>query len=198
MISQASSYLFRRESETKRQDPQRVQQSRISHATIGDRQNECMSERSKKVWPPYDVCCARWFTFCNMDAGTSSCHMEDCEWQSVALRKCEAILYKIPENWRLNQAVVNLIRAPTDITGAIELSLDKQCREITRLHTKTILARLYQRSLTAEEVIGAFCQRTALAAQLVCNSLKVYVNSNVTSEQQCARYLHRRRTRTGE
>lgn len=89
------------------------------------------------------------------------------DWQCVAEEKREAILSAIPEQWILDRADFEKAGLLTDVTTFVEELLDDETRRITRLNTEQLLGRLVRNSLSAVEVVTAFCKRTAFAHQLV-------------------------------
>ena len=89
-------------------------------------------------------------------------------WQDVAAAKRKETVEKIPEDWRLPEAVLIDGRKEKKIAGDfIEGLLDPRTREITGFDGGAILELISNGSLTTIEVTKAFCKRAAYAHQLV-------------------------------
>lgn len=89
-------------------------------------------------------------------------------WQEIAAAKREENMAKISKEWLLSEAVLDEGRQRKKITGDfIESLLDSETRRVTSLDNGEILELIANGSLTALQVITAFCKRGAYAHQLV-------------------------------
>lgn len=90
-------------------------------------------------------------------------------WQEVVAEKRRADNDKIPVQWRLGKGVIDEAKSRTRIAGEfIEGLLDRATLHITSTDPVDLLAGMANGSLTAVEVVTAFCKRAAFAHQLVC------------------------------
>ena len=89
-------------------------------------------------------------------------------WQGIAAAKRMENMAKIPQEWHLDDSVINNGRKQKKLAGYfIESLLDKDTRTITGLDVGDILRRVQNGSLTSVQVTSAFCKRGAFAHQLV-------------------------------
>ncbi|PCD29426.1 hypothetical protein AU210_011963 [Fusarium oxysporum f. sp. radicis-cucumerinum] len=107
-------------------------------------------------------------------------------WEARASAKRAATLDKIPLEWRLSSEDLERAHCQRDITGPfIEQFLCKEAVSITSLKTVGILNAVSKQELTTTRVVGAFCQRAAVAHQ-VSNCLhEIFVDQAL----ERARYL---------
>ncbi|EXK29793.1 hypothetical protein FOXG_11695 [Fusarium oxysporum f. sp. lycopersici 4287] len=88
-------------------------------------------------------------------------------WEARASAKRAATLDKIPLEWRLSLEDLERAHCQRDITGSfIEQFLCKEAVFITSLKTVGILNAISKQELTTTMVVGAFCQRAAVAHQV--------------------------------
>ncbi|KAH7214214.1 amidase signature domain-containing protein [Fusarium oxysporum] len=88
-------------------------------------------------------------------------------WEARASAKRAATLDKIPLEWRLSSEDLERAHCQRDITGSfIEQFLCKEAVSITSLKTVGILNAVSKQELTTTRVVGAFCQRAAVAHQV--------------------------------
>ncbi|KAL2866696.1 amidase signature domain-containing protein [Aspergillus lucknowensis] len=88
-------------------------------------------------------------------------------WQQVASGKRQANLAKIPPDWILEPQLLEDGRSRLSIAGDyIEDLLDDKSRYITDMDVPELVARMKDGTLTAVEVVTAFCKRAAYAHQL--------------------------------
>ncbi|KAL5589039.1 hypothetical protein FOBRF1_015567 [Fusarium oxysporum] len=89
------------------------------------------------------------------------------KWEARASAKRAATLDKIPLEWRLSSEDLERAHCQRDITGSfIEQFLCKETVSITSLKTVGILNAVSKQELTTTRVVGAFCQRAAVAHQV--------------------------------
>lgn len=89
-------------------------------------------------------------------------------WQVVVADKIQANDAKIPPEWKLEPQVVTDAKSRKRIAGSfIEGLLDDRTHRITALDVSDLVANMSNGSLTAVEVVAAFCKRAAYAHQLV-------------------------------
>ncbi|KAL5336520.1 amidase signature domain-containing protein [Aspergillus crustosus] len=88
-------------------------------------------------------------------------------WQHVASEKREANLAKIPPEWILEPQILEDGRSRHSIAGDyIENLLDAKSQYVTDMDIPELVARMENGTLTAVEVVTAFCKRAAYAHQL--------------------------------
>ncbi|KAL4871744.1 hypothetical protein BDV12DRAFT_206028 [Aspergillus spectabilis] len=88
-------------------------------------------------------------------------------WQHVASEKREANLAKIPPEWILEPQILEDGRSRHSIVGDyIENLLDAKSQYVTDMDIPELVARMENGTLTAVEVVTAFCKRAAYAHQL--------------------------------
>jgi hypothetical protein len=93
-------------------------------------------------------------------------------WHQVARAKREGELAKIPEDWRLSKDTIEEARRQKVIAGAfIEGLLDQNTLRITRLDPVDLVESTSNGSLSAYDLVKAFCKRAAYGHQLVRRSL---------------------------
>jgi amidase len=89
-------------------------------------------------------------------------------WKKIANRKVQNDLEKIPLEWRLPEAVIDDAKKQRSIADAfIEGLLKEHSRFITRLDVPALMKKTGNGSLSAVEVVKAYCQRAAYGHQLV-------------------------------
>jgi amidase len=89
-------------------------------------------------------------------------------WQHIASEKREANLAKIPPEWILEPQILEDGRSRHCVAGDyIENLLDAKSQYVTDMDIPELVARMENGTLTAEEVVTAFCKRAAYAHQLV-------------------------------
>lgn len=97
--------------------------------------------------------------------------MDQNSWEARAAVKRAATLDKIPSEWRLSSEDLEHAHSQRDITGSfIERFLDEETASITSLKTVEILKAVSEQELTTMKVVRAFCQRAAVAHQIVSTS----------------------------
>lgn len=90
-------------------------------------------------------------------------------WQKIAARKGQVELDKIPKKWLLCPDCLSRAKTQTDTTGSfIESLLGHKSRSITSLSVPDLMAKTKDGSLSAVELVTAFCERAAYGHQLVC------------------------------
>src|SRR5690348_8319132 len=95
-------------------------------------------------------------------------------WEEVATQKQQQDMQKIPLEWRLSQHIVDRARKQKNITNNfIDELLDDKTKHVTSLDAPILVERTGNGSLTALEVVIAFCKRAALAHQLVPTSISL-------------------------
>jgi amidase len=89
-------------------------------------------------------------------------------WQQIASAKREANMAKIPREWILEPQVLEDGRSRNSIVGDyMDGLLDAKSRYVTDMYVPELVARMGDGTLTAVEVVKAFCKRAAYAHQLV-------------------------------
>ncbi len=95
--------------------------------------------------------------------------IRDAAWQDAAHKKVQENLAKIPRDWLLSASVLDQAKSRRKIAGEfIEGLLDESTRAITQLDASALLQGMAEGSLSAVQVVVAFCKRAAYAHQLVC------------------------------
>ncbi|KAK4171361.1 Acetamidase [Triangularia setosa] len=88
-------------------------------------------------------------------------------WQQVVAEKLQRDNDKIPVDWRLDSNVIVRAKSSKRLTGDfIESLLDSHSLAITSLDVPDLVASMENGTLTAVEVVTAFCKRAAFAHQL--------------------------------
>ncbi|KAL1842570.1 hypothetical protein VTJ49DRAFT_4853 [Mycothermus thermophilus] len=89
------------------------------------------------------------------------------EWQEKAEAKRRKDLEKIPSEWILPQAYLDEAQRQRSIAdGFIDNLLKPSERELTNLDIPTLTERIERSSLSAVELVSAYCKRAAYAHQL--------------------------------
>lgn len=92
-------------------------------------------------------------------------------WKTIAARRRQDIIAKIPNEWLLDVKVIDAARSRQSIAGDFfEELLDDQTRSITALDVTDLVESMRNKSWTAVEVVKAFSKRAAYAHQLVRSS----------------------------
>ncbi|KAK3349053.1 amidase signature domain-containing protein [Lasiosphaeria hispida] len=95
-------------------------------------------------------------------------------WQEIAARKREADVAKIPAQWILPPSVVAEAKLQRNIVGAfIDRFLDSDTRRLTAMDVSELLQHMGSGSVTATQVVTAFCKRAAVVHQLTQNMLEI-------------------------
>lgn len=90
-------------------------------------------------------------------------------WEQVVADKLVAGRSKIPEDWRLGVDVILRAKSSKQIAGNfLERLLDAETRHITSYDVADLRARMANGSLSALQVVTAYCKSAAFAHQLVC------------------------------
>lgn len=90
------------------------------------------------------------------------------QWQEIASQKREANMAKIRPEWLLEPQVLEDGRSRRSIVGDyMEGLLDTKSRYVTDMDVPELVARMESGTLSAVEVVTAFCKRAAYAHQLV-------------------------------
>lgn len=90
------------------------------------------------------------------------------DWRTVASAKRDAVLDKIPREWRLPHPIPSATEIP-DVTGDyVQQFLNSREIKITETDAVDIVKKTGSGQWTAVEVTKAFCHRAAIAHQLVC------------------------------
>ncbi|KAK0670021.1 Acetamidase [Cercophora samala] len=88
-------------------------------------------------------------------------------WQQVVAAKLQRDNDKIPVDWRLDSNIIARAKTTKRLTGDfIESLLDSHSMAITSLDIPDLVAFMENGTLTAVQVITAFCKRAAFAHQL--------------------------------
>ncbi|KAJ5947031.1 hypothetical protein N7466_000046 [Penicillium verhagenii] len=88
-------------------------------------------------------------------------------WKTIAARKRQEVIAKIPNEWLLDAKVINAARSRQSIAGDFfEELLDDQTRSITSLDVTDLVESMRSKSWTAVEVVKAFSKRAAYSHQL--------------------------------
>ena len=91
-------------------------------------------------------------------------------WQDTAQGKKLEIQSKILQEWILDSFIVERAQTRNSIAGdLIEDLLEPKDHQITNLDAVTLVSAVADGSLSAVQVVTAFCKRAAYAHQLVCN-----------------------------
>jgi amidase len=102
-------------------------------------------------------------------------------WEARAAAKRAATLDKIPLEWILSSEDLKQANRQRDTTGCfIEEFLDRETVSITSLKTVQILNAISNQESTATKVVRAFCQRAAVAHQIVSLGTKLPKNLKIT------------------
>jgi amidase len=89
-------------------------------------------------------------------------------WEEVVADKLTADKAKIPEHWRLSDDVIATAKSRKQIAGDfVEGLLDSETRHVTSADAPDLVAAMANGSLTAVQVVTAYCKRAAFAHQLV-------------------------------
>jgi amidase len=89
-------------------------------------------------------------------------------WKEVVAEKLSADEAKIPEPWRLSPDVITAAKSRKQIAGDfVESLLDSETLQITSVDAPDLVAAMGNGSLTAVQVVTAYCKRAAFAHQLV-------------------------------
>ncbi|KAL4919314.1 amidase signature domain-containing protein [Aspergillus aurantiobrunneus] len=119
-------------------------------------------------------------------------------WQQIASEKREANLAKIPPEWILEPQVLEDGRSRLSVVGDyIEGLLDAKSRHITNMDVPELVATMGTGSLTAVEVITAFCKRAAYAHQLSNLLLEVRFNEAIERAQELDDYFRKHKRLVG-
>ena len=90
------------------------------------------------------------------------------QWEELCVRKRAAIKAKIPKHWLLNTSIIDEGKKRRQIAGAfIEDLLPPDVLRITLDNCFGLTEKIRDKSLTAFQVVEAFCRRTAVAQQIV-------------------------------
>ncbi|KAK4033688.1 amidase signature domain-containing protein [Parachaetomium inaequale] len=88
-------------------------------------------------------------------------------WKEVVADKLTADRAKIPEHWRLSADVIAAAKTRKQIAGDfVEGLLDSETRHVTSADAPDLVAAIANGSLTAVQVVTAYCKRAAFAHQL--------------------------------
>ncbi|KAK7420427.1 hypothetical protein QQZ08_010414 [Neonectria magnoliae] len=99
---------------------------------------------------------------------------DDQSWSQAARKKNEENDARISENWRLSSTVLEEAKGKRKIAGPyIESLLDDETRSITALDVPELIESMRKGSLSAVQVVSAFCKRAAYAHQLNRNLLEI-------------------------
>ncbi|KAK3395141.1 amidase signature domain-containing protein [Podospora didyma] len=95
-------------------------------------------------------------------------------WQKIAAEKRQADTAKIPTDWVIAPRVVAEAKARRSLVGGfIEGLLDPETRRITDMDAPELIRMMSYGSMTAVEVVTAFCKRAAVIHQLTQNMLEI-------------------------
>jgi amidase len=90
-------------------------------------------------------------------------------WKEIVAEKLSADKAKIPESWRLSPDVIAAARSRKQIAGGfVESLLDSETLHVTSVDAPDLVAAMGNGSLTAVQVVTAYCKRAAFAHQLAC------------------------------
>lgn len=93
-------------------------------------------------------------------------------WREIARQKKQDTFDKMPKEWILPSAILDEAKPRRRIAGEfIEELLDEETQIITGLDAPKLVYHMVTGSLSAVQVVTAFCKRAAYAHQLVCLSL---------------------------
>ena len=118
--------------------------------------------------------------FCDTKLGPQDLRldMDRQTWQDRVAAKQRDTMAKIPQDWLLSDTILSEGKKQTKIAGKfIEDLLDPETRGITGRDSDEILELIATGSLSALEVILAFCKRAAYAHQLVSKSVSAFQDS---------------------
>ncbi|KAL4736165.1 amidase signature domain-containing protein [Aspergillus similis] len=112
-------------------------------------------------------------------------------WQQIASEKREANLAKIPREWILEPQVLEDGRSRNSIVGDyMDGLLDAKSRYVTDMDVPELVARMRNGTLTAVEVVKAFCKRAAYAHQLSNLLLEIRFNEAIERAQELDDYFN--------
>jgi amidase len=110
-------------------------------------------------------------------------------WKAIAAAKRAENMAKIPSEWRLPDEILNKAKEQRDITGDfIESLLDNATLCITGREPLETLTLLTNGTLTAVEVVTAYCKRAAVAHQLNQNLLEMAFDSAIERAKELDNY----------
>ncbi|GAB1317295.1 amidase [Madurella fahalii] len=111
-------------------------------------------------------------------------------WREVVAAKLSLDHAKIPEQWRLDDHVIARARSRKQIAGPfIERLLDPQTRRITSFDVPDLVAGMANGSLTAVQVVSAYCKRAAVAHQLSNLLLEIGFDSALARAKELDDYF---------
>ncbi|KAL4992407.1 amidase signature domain-containing protein [Aspergillus falconensis] len=112
-------------------------------------------------------------------------------WQQIASEKREANLAKIPPEWILEPQVLEDGRSRNSIVGDyMDGLLDTKSRYVTDMDVPELLASMGNGTLTAVEVVTAFCKRAAYAHQLSNLLLEIRFDEAIERAQELDDYFN--------
>lgn len=113
-----------------------------------------------QVQEPFRAWMVGWLASGSSEQGAS--------WQELVRAKLQNDQSKIPAEWLLDHALVEMASSRQAIAGEfIESLLDGETLAITSVDMTKLLALISNGTLTSEVVVTAFCKRAAFAHQLV-------------------------------
>ncbi|KAL4933684.1 amidase signature domain-containing protein [Aspergillus undulatus] len=119
-------------------------------------------------------------------------------WQQIASEKRDANLAKIPPEWILEPQVLEDGRSRHSIVGDyMEGLLDAKSRYVTDMDVPELVARMETGTLTAVEVVTAFCKRAAYAHQLSSLLLEVRFSEAIERARELDNYFREHKRLVG-
>lgn len=89
-------------------------------------------------------------------------------WQAQAQAKAAATFSKIPDEWRLDQHVIEDARTRRQLAGDFMIQLlDRETVRLVAHDSKELVSFIQKREFTSAQVIRAFCKTAAIAHQIV-------------------------------
>ncbi|KAL4811467.1 amidase signature domain-containing protein [Aspergillus unguis] len=119
-------------------------------------------------------------------------------WQQIAKEKRDANLAKIPPEWILEPHVLEDGRSRRSLVGDyMEGLLDARSRYVTEMDIPELVGRMENGSLTAVEVVTAFCKRAAFAHQLSNLLLEIRFNEAIEQARELDKYFKKHKRLVG-
>ncbi|RDW93323.1 uncharacterized protein DSM5745_00645 [Aspergillus mulundensis] len=119
-------------------------------------------------------------------------------WQQIASAKREANLAKIPREWILEPQVLEDSRSRNSIVGDyMDGLLDHKSQYVTGMDVPELVASMGNGTLSAVDVVMAFCKRAAYAHQLSNLLLEIRFDEAIKRAQELDDYFREHRQLVG-
>lgn len=113
----------------------------------------------------------------------------EASWKLQALKKRQAQLAQIPQQWRLPSFSGGYPVSTLEYIEQCSILSSREHEITSETSASVLLSRIHGRDLSSVEVVTAFCKRAAIAQQLARCCTEMFFDRAIARAQELDRYL---------